>query len=286
MHEEIKLLVDAIGELKQDPSYFKDYMFPIASAFFTSILGAAIAYFTLRWQENTQIEKEKMNIANKWILITEGARSNLLAIKGNYHGQLDSNPFKRLGLIPTILIEEDPIEVEYHELSFVVPTEKPTDNVYPKWSQIPRFRAVISNYNQTISLWKQRNLLNEEFKEKLIHAHGDAVVNGFSIEHALAAVGHPFLIKFIDLTERIIKLTDDLVVEMDDFLVSFPKYAKTRIKYKRLKKYGSVLSYSNNENEALLKMLEKSPEADFSKFEGLFGESHESISKRHQTGYE
>lgn len=285
MHEETRLIVGAISGLKQDPSYFKDYIFPIVSAFFSSILGAAIAYFTLKRQERIQIEKNKMDVANKWILVAEEARSNLLAIKGNYHRQLNKNPFKRAGLIPTILIYDDPITVEYHELSFIVPKESSDENTYPKWSQILRVRSMIGNYNQTLSMWKQRNILNEEFKEKLMVTHGDAIVNGFSIDQALAAVGQPFLIKFIDLTERLVKLTDDLVIEIDDFLENFPTYAKTKIQYKRLKKYGSVLTYSNNNNEDLLAMLEKSPEADFSRLEALFGESHENIKKRHQTGY-
>jgi len=120
--------------LKQESNYFKDYMFPIAGALFTSLLGAAIAYVTLKWQERIQIEKEKLNTANKWILLAEEARSNLLAIKGNYHGTLDENPFKRVAIIPTILLYDDPVTVEYHELSFIVPRESPTDGAYPKWS--------------------------------------------------------------------------------------------------------------------------------------------------------
>ena len=59
MANEVELVVKAIEGLKQDPNYFKDYIFPIVSAFFTSILGAGIAYFTLRRQEYLQIEKEK-----------------------------------------------------------------------------------------------------------------------------------------------------------------------------------------------------------------------------------
>lgn len=286
MHEETRQLIEAIGDLKQESNYFKDYMFPIVSAFFSSLLGAAIAYFTLKWQARIQIEKEKLDITNKWILVAEEARSNLLAIKDNYHGQLDDNPFQRAALIPTILLYDDPLSVEYHELSFIVPSGSSADGEYPKWSQIPIIRTMFGNYNQTLSMWKQRNTLNEEFKHGLFAAHGDAVVNGFSIKHAIDAVGQPFLIKFIDLTERLVKLTDDLVVEMDDFLENFPKYAKTRIRCKKIKSYGSVLTYSNNDNKALLDRLKKSPEADFSNLESLFGEKSEDIKKRHQTGYE
>src|SRR5690606_27859110 len=128
------------------------------------------------------------------LLDIEGARSNLLAIKGNYHGKLDDFPFRRLGLIPTILLDDAPIKADYHEVSFVVPTEKPKDNIYPKWSQVPRYRTMIENYNQAFFLWKQRNLLNEEFKSKLIEMYGDAVVDGFKLDHAIQAVGRTFLI--------------------------------------------------------------------------------------------
>jgi hypothetical protein len=47
VHEETELLVNAIEALKQEPNYIKDYIFPIASALFTSVLGAGIAFFTL-----------------------------------------------------------------------------------------------------------------------------------------------------------------------------------------------------------------------------------------------
>jgi len=147
-------------------------------------------------------------------------------------------------------------------------------------------RTMIGNYNQTLSMWKHRNILNEEFKQKLTDTRDDIIIHGFSIDHALGAVGQPFLIKFIDLTERLVKLTDDLVVELDDFLENFPKYAKTMIRVKQLNNYGTVLTYSNNNNKALLDMLIKSPEADFSELESLFGERNEDIKKRHQTGYE
>lgn len=253
-----------------------------------SVLGAAIAYFTLKWQERIQIEKGKVNTANKWILLAEEARSNLLAIKGNYNGKLDENPFKRAAIIPTILLYDDPISTAYHELSFIVPKEKDssTDGVYPKWSQITTIRCMIGNYNYALSMWKHRNILNEEFKQKLADTHGHTIlVQGFSTKHALDAVGQPFLIKFIDLTEVLVRVTDDLVVEIDDFLENFPKYAKTKILKTRLDNYGSVYTYSNNDNKALLGMLKKSPEVDFSGLESMFGERNEDIKKRHQTGY-
>lgn len=121
MDQETEALVRAIESLRNEPSLFKDYLFPIASAFFTSLLGAGVAYYTLRHQEGIQIEKQKMDAANKWLLLVESARSTLLAIKSNYHGELTADPVQRVGIVPNILIHADPIVERYDELSFIIP---------------------------------------------------------------------------------------------------------------------------------------------------------------------
>jgi hypothetical protein len=99
VHQETQLIVSAIESLQQEPNFFKDYLFPIASAFFTSSLGAVIAYYILNRQEYVQIEKDKMNASNKWTLDIEQARSNLIAIKDNYNGELTDIPLQRVGAI-------------------------------------------------------------------------------------------------------------------------------------------------------------------------------------------
>jgi hypothetical protein len=283
VHEETELLVKAIEGLKQEPNYIKDYIFPIASALFTSVLGAGIAFFTLRHQEEIQFEKEKMNNANKWTLKIEEARASLIAIKGNYSGELLSDPFQRISAIPTILFHALPIAEDYQDLSFIVPKEGQESE---KWSQITQIRAMVSNYNYILKLWEQRNDLNQAFKEKLLQAHGNNAHMKLSINDVIQAVGRADVVILIDLNERVIKLTDDLIRETDDFLSKFPKYAKSKIKYKRLKKYGSILTFSNNDNKKLLEIIERSPEVDFSPVEDLFGSTAEEINKRHETGYE
>jgi hypothetical protein len=283
VHEETELLVKAIEGLKQEPNYIKDYIFPIASALFTSVLGAGIAFFTLRHQEEIQFEKEKMNNANKWTLKIEEARASLIAIKGNYSGELLSDPFQRISAIPTILFHALPIAEDYQDLSFIVPKEGQESE---KWSQITQIRAMVSNYNYILKLWEQRNDLNQAFKVKLLQAHGNNAHMKLSINDVIQAVGRADVVILIDLNERVIKLTDDLIRETDDFLSKFPKYAKSKIKYKRLKKYGSILTFSNNDNKKLLEIIERSPEVDFSPVEDLFGSTAEEINKRHETGYE
>lgn len=283
MHEETELLVKAIEGLKQESSYFKDYIFPIASALFTSLLGAGIAFFTLRHQESLQLEKEKMNNANKWTLKIEEARASLIAIKGNYNGELTSDPFQRVSAIPTILFHAQSIAEDYQDLSFIVPKAGEESE---KWSQITRIRSMVSNYNYILKLWEQRNDVNQAFKEKLLQAHGNNAHMTLSINDVIQAAGRAEVVILIDLNERVIKLTDDLIRETDNFLSEFPEYAKSKIEFKRLKKYGSILTYSNNDNNKLLELIERTPEVDFSSVEDLFGSSAEDITKRHETGYE
>ena len=55
MQEEIESIVKAIESLQQESNPFKDYMFPLASGFFSSMLGAGVAYLTLRHQDNSQL---------------------------------------------------------------------------------------------------------------------------------------------------------------------------------------------------------------------------------------
>ena len=285
MHEDTELLVKAIEGLQQESNHFKDYIFPIASALFTSLLGAGIAYLTLRHQEGVQIEKDKLETSNKWTFQVEGARATLIAIKGNYYGQLSDIPLQRFGSIPSILFHAESIAENYQNLSFIVPSadEKKERS---KWSQIPRIRAMISNYNYLLKLWQKRNEMNEQFKIQILKSLGNKAYANLSLTDVIAACGQAQIVVLIDLNERVIKLTDDLIIELDSFLSEFPVYAKTKVQVKRLKKYGSIVTYSNNGNEKLLELLERSPEVDFKSVEQLFGEPADEIKKRHTTGYE
>lgn len=286
MHHETELLVAAIESLKQEPNFFKDYVFPIASAFFTSILGATIAYFTLKYQESIQIEKDKMNSANKWILLADSARSTLLSIKSNYYKKLTDSPIQRSLVIPDILFYADRISENFQDLSFIVPIADATTTDYPKWSQIPRIYSMFSNYNYLLKLWEQRNEINQPFQEELLKQYPNQGYAHISNEKVISSVDHVKLVRLIDLTERVIKITDDILLELDDFLSEFPNYTKQLINVKRLKKYGSILLYSNNDNQELLSLLKRVPEVDFSSVESLYGQSADEIKEQHKTGYE
>lgn len=288
MNPEIEPLVKAIESLQQETSLFKDYMFPIASAFFTSLLGAGVAYLTLKYNENIQIEKNKMDATNKWTFLAEEARANLLAIKRNYHGSLTTSPAQRMSAIPSILFHASPILERYEQLSFIIPKAKSNLKDQHKWSQILRIRSMVNNYNYILELWEQRNKVERPIKEKIMKKYSN-VTNGFvniGYNELIECIGPVDLSVVIDITERVVNLTDDLLIELDGFLLEFPKYAETLINTKKLKKYGSILKHSNDGNPAIMDLLKKSPEADYSTVENLFGESSERIKARYQTGYE
>lgn len=287
MDPSIEKLISAIESLKQESNYFKDYLFPIVSALFTSLLGAAIAYFTIRRQENIQIEKDKMNAVNKWTLAAEQARSKLFSIKCNYHGKLTSHPFQRVLAIPNIIYQANQIEERYDDLSFIVPkAETKQKGQWPKWSQINRISAMIGNYNHILMLWGKRNDLIQEIKDETLKKYPGKSFYDIDLKGVQEIMSPPKAVILIDLTERLIKLTDDILIELDDFLSKFPKYVKTKIDVKRLKKFGTILEYSNDGNDKLLSLLEQMPEPDYSIVEQLFGQPAEAIKKRHETGYE
>lgn len=285
MHIETAQVVQAIESLQQEPNLFKDYIFPIASALFTSILGAGIAYFTLRSQENIQIEKDKMNNTNKWTFLLEEAGTTLMAIKMIYYDQLSDNPIQRISAIPSILLNAQPINEKLESLSFIV--KKLDSKTEPeKWSQISKIKLMVNSYNHLIYLWEQRNSIDKPIKEKLIAEFSNQGYIDISEQEAIQAIGPAKMVLLIDLTEKVVKFTDDLLIEINDFLINFPAYAKSRIKTKQLKRFGSVITYSNNGNTLLLAMLAKTPEPDFTSVEELFGETSKEIKKRMKNGYE
>lgn len=284
MHNETELIVNAIESLRQEDNIFKDYIFPIASALFTSLLGFVIAYKFFRYQEDIKIEKEKMDTANKWTLLADEARSKLISIKQNYHGKLTGNPIQRAAAISTILFTAKPIVEDYSKLSFLVP--KQSSDEYPKWSQIPRIRTMIHNYNYVQELWLKRNEIERPIKEKVVQLYSTKAFVDVSPEQIFECVGEADFALLVDLTEKVITLTDDLLVELDDFRANFPVYAKTHIDTKRLKRYGSVLTYPIDKNEILLAMLKKSPNTDYSSVTALFGATTDQLKQRYSTGYE
>jgi hypothetical protein len=285
MHEETELIVKAIEGLNQESNVFKDYMFPLVSGICSSLLGAGVAYFTLRYHENIQIEKQKMDIANEYTIALESAFSSLVAIKSNYHEKINDDPIKRASTIPSILHSSKQLNLDISKLSFIVPKKEDVKSQDIKWRSITRIRSMIHNYNHAFELWEKRNQIERPIKEKIVRDYSRQGYASVSREQIFESVGASAFVSLVDLTEQAVKLTDEIILEISDFLDCFPNVCKSLINIKRLERYGSVVTYNTDGNEKLINMLKKSPVVDYEKLSDLYGESVDEVRKRYDTGY-
>jgi hypothetical protein len=285
MHEETELVVKAIESLQQEGNVFKDYAFPLITGFFSSVLGAFVAYITINHQDKIKLEKDRIHTINDWILLAEGAMQSLIAIKGNYHGNLSSNPFQRALTTRAFIHSTNRIDKNISELSFIIPRKDDKKAAAEKWRQLPRIRAIFENYNSAIELWNKRSEDGRPLIEKILKDNSSLAHAEVSIEQIFKSVDAADFIALIDLTEKAIKFTDDFIVEFNDFIAEFPKIGKTLVNKKSTEKYGSILDYKVEDNPILLKMIEKSPEVDYTILAKLFGLTVEEVKKEYTTGY-
>ncbi|KZN65480.1 hypothetical protein [Pseudoalteromonas luteoviolacea] len=281
MTEETHALVDAIASLKQEPSIFKEYIFPIMSAFFSAILGAVIAYFSLRRNESLNLEKDKLIASNKWSLIAQNAFSNLIAIKGNYSKRLSDDPIQRCLAIPTMIMRTELVTQSYQDLCFVVQNISEEQN---GWTQIPRIDAMFSNYNALIKMWERRNELNERCLNLMKEKHTNLSGN-FSKQQLIESIGLDDFKKLVHLTEMCILYTDHLIREFHTFNEEFPILAKKLIDTKRLKSFGSIIqsTIGNDDTFTLLKFCTK---FNVVKLANVLDKEPEEIQLMFSTGYE
>lgn len=285
MSDEIQLLVEAIKSTKPDENVFKDYIFPISTAFFSSLLGGAVAYLTLKHQDAVLFEKEKLNTINKFMIIgTEAIQSSLCSIKGNYFEKLNEDPYQRMLKTPPIIGEYARITEPLDGLYFISPKIQNGKPNFSKWSQIGLIHALFKNYNLVIEIWKKRNELDARVRAKLLTTYSNEAFTSVTKDMIRASVSAADLVQLIDFTEQAVKLTDDLILETNDFLENFPIFAESKIKMHKIRNYGTILKIKNTRENTYLHT--KCCPAKYELISDLFGLSADDIKKRYYTGYE
>lgn len=272
MSEE-QLIAEAILQLKQESNVIKDYIFPIAMALFSSLIGAIVGYKVYLRQEKLGIEKEKLNIINKWILLSNEVQQDLLAIKQNYIKGVNKDPYKRIFNIPTILLNKKNYNLEYQELAFI-------ENVSPsKFSHIPYLRTIFENYIDLVSIWAKRNELNDEVKAQIINKIPQNLTY-FDVSRELIdkSVDQSKFAALIDLTEIVIRYTDDLIIELESLNNELPLISKKAVDMKCLKNFGSILNYGRSTS---IELLSECPLPDFKKLSTILGRSEEELMARY-----
>lgn len=285
MNDEALLITQAIESLRDTKSVFHDYLFPIVTGFFSAILGAWVAYWTLRYQENFQLEKEKLQIANKWTISVEGMISSLIAYKQNYFGEVNDDPIKRTLSVRSLINDNTPISDNLAELSFITPNKEDKSSRETKWRSLPRIRGMINNYNLILRIIEIRNEKERPIRELLIANFGNRGVAEMTHEQILSTLEDKGFLGLVDLTEKLIHLIDDILLEANSFLEEFPDVAKSVIDTNKTKRYGRVLSFDAKGNEYIGRLLKKCPEVDYSALAKLYGMKFEEVVNFYDNGY-
>ena len=285
MSEEADLIVKAIESLRSNSNWFKDYLFPIASSFLSAILGAFVAYFTLQIQEKNKAEREKIRICNEWTLSIEGLFQSLIAFKRNYFKEISGDPFQRALHVHSMLGEYLPIQKNVAELSFLIPTKDDPSSLEVKWRSLSRINGMISNYNMILQVWQKRNNVERPIREKLLNQLSDKAYADITKQQMFDIIGKKELVILIDLTEKAIHLTDDIIIEANSFLSEFPQVAKSLINLKQVKEYGRIIGYDNTKNDHLQKIIIKCPKLESKLLVDLYGVQESDIIGLYDNGY-
>lgn len=275
MNEE-QLIAEAILQLKQESNVIKDYIFPIAMALVSSLIGAIVGYRIYLRQEKLTAERRKLDILNKWILIADEIHQSLLATKYNYYGNLTSHPYQRFLAVPSIIGMGQNYQFEYHELVFI------TDQKETKWLNVAYLRTLFANYNTLLSMWNIRNEINDKVRIQFFKANNlNIVYADLSDEEIESKINQSDLSCLIDLTERSLRLTDDLIIEFYKFLNEFPAAVSRKIDLNLLKNYGFILHLDLKTNKAIHLLLEECPLPDYKKISKITGRTEEELMARY-----
>ena len=285
MNEEAILIAQAIESLRSTKSVFHDYLFPLVSGFFSAILGAGVAYLTLRYQENFQLEKEKLQIANKWTIAVEGIISSLISFKQNYYEEITDDPMQRTLSVRSHISDNTPINDNLAELSFITPNIEDKSSGETKWRSLPRIRGMVNNYNLILRIIEIRNQKERPIREKLISNYGNRGVAEMTHDQILKSSEGKGFLGLVDLTEKLIHLIDDIILEANSFLEEFPNVAKSVIDTSKTKRYGRVISFDAKGNEYIGRLLKKCPEVDYSALAKLYGVQLEEVDNLYDNGY-
>ena len=274
-----QLIADAILQLKNDTNIFKDYLFPIAMAFFSSLIGAVAGYFVYLRQEKSANEKRKIDLINKWILIADELHQNILSIKLNYHGRLSAHPYQRAIFIPVIIKPEKKYQFDYFELAFITESK-----ITSQWLSIPFLRTLFANYEVLVSIWSKRNEFYLKVRDQLFESQqASGAFVDLSDEEIEKYTDHSDLSTLIDLTERALRLTDDLVIEYYNFLYKFPNVVKNKVDLKLISNYTKIIETGIENNKAIHSLLIDSPKPDYEKISELSGRSIEELMARYSS---
>ncbi|OTG63214.1 hypothetical protein B9T28_13820 [Acinetobacter silvestris] len=176
---------------------------------------------------------------------------------------------------------EKKYQYDYYELVFI------TDYENVKWLNVGYLRTLFANYDTLLSLWNIRNKFNEKVRIQFFESDDNNTayidLNDIEIE---SKINQSDLSCLIDLTERCLRLNDDLIIEFYNFLDEFPKVVSKKIDLKLTKNHGFILYFDMKKNKAIQPLLEESPLPDYKKISKISGRSEEELMARYKKLFE
>ena len=142
--------------------------------------------------------------------------------------------------------------------------------------------TLFSNYSILFLMWKTRNNLNDKVRSKIINANNQNTTYIDLVDSKIEKLANQSdLVALIDLTERALRLTDDLIVEFYKFLNEFPEITKERTNLKLIKNYCVILQYDASDNKNIELILNESPSPNYKKLSTILGRSEEELMARY-----
>lgn len=254
-------LTDVV-ETASQTNFFKDYFMPLVTVTISAVTAYFIAIEGYKFQDASRNERNKADTLNEVILQMQNMQANLIAMKQNYCNELSDHPLTRALSIPTIPMQVEKATFKPHSLAQLLYARHVDIEKHP-WMNIASFVATYGNYNQLFELLVLRNKISEDVRNTLAPLLNTASANGNIDMHDIRnALGDLKIMKFVDLTEKIIIMVDDLIITINDFLHNFPRKASEPLKAKYLNNYVYLKDYMN-ESQSFKETLKKCKQVDF-----------------------
>ncbi|EJN3357969.1 hypothetical protein J4H69_12155 [Vibrio alginolyticus] len=279
MASDVDLVVEAINGLKSN--VFKDYIFPIGTLAISAFIGLKTSFYAIRYAEDVKADIHKIRVLNQTLLSANQMRNSLMAIKGNYHGKLQSHPIQRMLAIPPLA--SSPVIPQFNpiDLSFLADKVALESLDEHKWIRVEYIDTLFSNFDNAVQQWK---LLTNEKRSLQPRLNGLMGV-GLNNSQLINVLGRETLCKLIDLTEQTLLLTDQLLVEISCFLVAFPNVSGEIITEQNRKRYGGMLRFELPESADSKSLLSACPPLDFLECATLLGTTIDELKYRYRPIY-
>jgi len=253
-------LTDVVNQASQ-PNLFKDYFMPIFVVMLSAITAYVIAIWGYKFQDAAKNERMKADTLNSIVLKMQTMQASLIATKKNYFENLGSNPIQRALSIPIMPLNLEHTSFAANELAQLIYT-KNNDIEKKPWLNFATYVSTFNNFNLFVDILNLRNeSVNEVHRQLAPLITGSGAKGEISIKDAYNLLDDATRIKYIDLSEDLITLVDDLLETLNDFMINFPLQTKGIVNKNYLKNYVVISGYENK-SLIFLKLLERSPSVD------------------------